>query len=137
MFAFQGIQRGDEGLAQSCHHVPLGASWRHKPKPGVGLETLEGFQPPRVTSGRKALRPAVVTASALSLRALTLLVMNADTARRLNTNRLADLIRYAKANPAKLNCCSGGTGGSGFMVLYAPVFRRLSTGLARRRVGAS
>lgn len=49
------------------------------------------------------------------LRVPNVLVMNADTARRLNINTLADLIRYAKANPAKLNYASGGNGSAGHL----------------------
>lgn len=49
------------------------------------------------------------------LRVPNVLVMNADTARRLNINTLADLISYAKANPAKLNYASGGNGSAGHL----------------------
>jgi len=49
------------------------------------------------------------------LRVPNVLVMNADTAARLNINSLADLIKYAKANPAKLNYGSGGNGSAGHL----------------------
>ena len=49
------------------------------------------------------------------LRVPNVLVMNADTARRLNILTLADLIKYAKANPAKLNFASGGNGSAGHL----------------------
>ena len=49
------------------------------------------------------------------LRVPNVLVINADTASRLKINTLADLIKYAKANPAKLNYASGGNGSAGHL----------------------
>ncbi|MES2361666.1 MAG: tripartite tricarboxylate transporter substrate binding protein [Pseudomonadota bacterium] len=49
------------------------------------------------------------------LRVPNVLVMNADTAKRLKINTLADLIKYAKANPARLNYASGGNGSAGHL----------------------
>ncbi len=49
------------------------------------------------------------------LRVPNVLVMNAETAARLNINTVKDLITYAKANPAKLNYGSGGNGSAGHL----------------------
>ena len=49
------------------------------------------------------------------LRVPNVLVINADTAARLKIDTLADLIKYAKANPAKLNYGSGGNGSAGHL----------------------
>ncbi len=49
------------------------------------------------------------------LRVPNVLVMNADTAKRLNINTLQDFVAYAKANPGKLNFASGGNGSGGHL----------------------
>jgi len=49
------------------------------------------------------------------LRVPNVLVVNADTARRLGIATLSDFIRYAKANPDKLNYGSGGLGSAGHL----------------------
>ena len=56
------------------------------------------------------------------VRVPNVLVMNAETAARLKINSLADLIAYAKANPARLNYGSGGNGSAGH--LAGELFKR-------------
>lgn len=56
------------------------------------------------------------------VRVPNVLVMNAETAARLKVNTLADLIAYARANPARLNYGSGGNGSAGH--LAGEMFKR-------------
>lgn len=49
------------------------------------------------------------------LRVPNVLVINAETAQRLGIGSVADLIRYGKSNPGKLNYGSGGNGSAGHL----------------------
>ena len=49
------------------------------------------------------------------VRIPNVLVMNADTAKKLNITNLKDFIAYAKVNPAKLSYASGGNGSGGHL----------------------
>ena len=49
------------------------------------------------------------------LRVPNVLVMNAETAQKLQINSLRDLIAYAKKNPGRLNYASGGNGSAGHL----------------------
>jgi tripartite-type tricarboxylate transporter receptor subunit TctC len=49
------------------------------------------------------------------LRVPNVLVMNADAASRLKIASVADLVRYAKAHPGRLNYASGGNGSAGHL----------------------
>ena len=49
------------------------------------------------------------------LRVPNVLVINADIAKKLQITTLADFVRYARANPGKLNFGSGGNGSAGHL----------------------
>ncbi len=104
-------------------------------KPGaggnIGLAAVAGAAPDGLTIGiatvaTQAINPWLYSkipfdaakdfaAITQMVRVPNVLVMNADAASRLKINTLADLVRYAKANPAKLNYGSGGNGSGGHL----------------------
>jgi tripartite-type tricarboxylate transporter receptor subunit TctC len=57
-----------------------------------------------------------------TVRVPNVLVMNAEKARALKIETLKDFVAYARANPAKLNYCSGGNGSAGH--LAGEMFKR-------------
>ncbi len=101
-------------------------------KPGgggnIGVDAIAKAQPDGLTIGISAVATHAINPWLYSkmpynaatdfapitqmVRVPNVLVINADTAQRLNIHTLADLIKYAKANPAKLNYASGGNGNS-------------------------
>jgi tripartite-type tricarboxylate transporter receptor subunit TctC len=64
------------------------------------------------------------TPISLVARVPNVLVMNADTATRLNIKGTRDLIAYARKNPGRLNYASGGNGSAGH--LAAELFKSLA-----------
>ncbi len=104
-------------------------------KPGaggnIGADTVAKAAPDGLTIGIAALathainpwlyskmpyNPATDFAPITQMvRVPNVLVMNIDTAKRLNIHTLADLVRYAKGNPGKLNYGSGGNGSGGHL----------------------
>jgi tripartite-type tricarboxylate transporter receptor subunit TctC len=111
-------------------------------KPGaggnIGVDTIAKAAPDGLTIGIAAVATHAINPWLFSkmpynaatdfapitqmVRVPNVLVINADTATRLNIHSLADLIRYGKANPGKLNYASGGNGSAGH--LAGEMFKR-------------
>lgn len=104
-------------------------------KPGaggnIGVEYIAKSQPDGLTIGIAATATHAVnpwlfkkipydvekdfTPITQILKVPNVLVINTDTAKRLNINNVKDLIKYAKTNPGKLNIGSAGNGSAGHL----------------------
>lgn len=106
---------GNIGLAQVAHAAPDGRTI------GVAAVATIAINPWLYSrmpyDAAKDFAPITEVA-----RVPNVLVMNAETARRLRISALADLIAYAKKNPGKLNYGSGGSGSAGH--LAGEMFKR-------------
>ena len=98
---------------------------------GIGVDMVAKAQPDGLTLGiaavaMHAISPWLFTKLPYDpikdfapitqmVRIPNVLVMNADTAKRLNIATLKDFLAHAKANPGKLNYASGGNGSAGHL----------------------
>ena len=98
---------------------------------GIGVDMVAKAQPDGLTLGiaavaMHAINPWLFTKLPYDpikdfapitqmVRIPNVLVMNADTAKRLNIATLKDFLAHAKANPGKLNYASGGNGSAGHL----------------------
>ena len=98
---------------------------------GIGVDMVAKAQPDGLTLGiaavaMHAINPWLFTKLSYDpikdfapitqmVRIPNVLVMNADTAKRLNIATLKDFLAHAKANPGKLNYASGGNGSAGHL----------------------
>ena len=98
---------------------------------GIGVDMVAKAQPDGLTLGiaavaMHAINPWLFTKLPYDpikdfapitqmVRIPNVLVMNADTAKRLNIATLKDFLAHARANPGKLNYASGGNGSAGHL----------------------
>ena len=109
-----GGNNGSDVVAKSAdgHTLVMGTVATH----GIN-KSLYGSKMP--FDPQKDFSPVVLVAGVPNV-----MVMNAENAARLRLNTVADFIRYAKANPGKLNVASSGNGTS--IHMSAELFKSLT-----------
>lgn len=97
----------------------IGSDYVAKAKPDgktIGIATLASHAVnPWLYSNMPFDAEKDFSAVSLMVYVPNVLVMNAEHAEKLGINSMADLIKYAKENPGKLNYASGGNGSGGHL----------------------